>query len=324
MSRANLVGIAFVCALSLAATRARAEGPVSTSTTTSANANGGQSASSASALTQTIGVSQSVSVHVRSRGRPVHVTGWSRAEVKITGGAGLSVQVTEDHTRVSVSSERASSGTEPIELSVPSASAVEVRAIGGEVTVADITGTVRVGSVDGSLRIRGTPKQVEVETVSGAVTLDLGTCDVRATSVAGAIRAQCSGKGSRFYGKTVGAPLTVKGPSFERLELRSVSGVVDADTKIVGDGPFELRSHSGSVTLTVPKGTALVVDARSLGRINVRPGSGPLGPLGSAVPGAVTSSPSGQPGMPPGVRTQASIPTVTLRTFSGDVHVIEK
>jgi Putative adhesin len=266
------------------ATTARADGP----------SDGG--------TTHAIAVAANASIHVRSIGRPVHVVGWSRPEVKVTGGGGLMVQVSEDHARVTVvagpDAGRAGGGGEPIELSVPTASSVDARSVSGEVTVADVTGEVRAGSVQAGVRVKGSPKEVEADTVSGAIELDLAVCDVRAASMSGAVRVQCRGKTARVRGKTVSARLDVKATgTFERLELRSVSGTVDADGKLTGDGPFELRSHSGDVTLAVPKGTALVVDARSRGRIEVKP----------SAPDAA-----------------ASAPTVTLRTFSGDIRVTER
>ncbi len=274
---ALVAGVMFACASG----SARADGP-----------------SDASAV-HAIAVSASAAVHVRAFGRPVRVVAWSRAEVKVSGGGALSVQVTEDHARVSVTAGPQSDG-DAIEVSVPAASAVDVRTIGGEVTVADVTGSVRVRTVAGAIHVRGAPKDVEADSVSGTVDLDLAVCDVRATSVGGAIRAQCRGKTPRIYAKTVGAPIGVKASTFERLELRSVSGAVEAEGKVVGDGPFELRSHSGGITLTVPKGTPLAVDARSRGRVEVKSSPGDAG------------------------TTTTSAPTVVLRTFSGDVRVIEK
>jgi DUF4097 and DUF4098 domain-containing protein YvlB len=251
-----------------------------------------------------ISVAQSASVHLRTVGRPVHVVGWNRAEVKVTGGGGLMVQVSDDHTRVTVAAGPqpglAGPGIEAIELSVPAGSSVDVRSVSGDVSVIDVTGEVRAGSVQAGVRVRGAPKEVEADTVSGTVDLDLSVCDVRVASMSGAIKVQCRGKTARVHGKTVSAPLTVRASGvFERLELRSVSGIVDADGKVTGDGPFELRSHSGNVSLAVPKGTPLVIDAHSRGRIDIKPSA--------ADAGATTSA-----------------PTVTLRTFSGDIHVTEK
>jgi Putative adhesin len=259
-----------------------------------ARADGPSDAGAAHAIT----VTTAAAVHVRSHNRPVRIVGWSRAEVKVTGGGALSVQVSEDHGRVSVIAGP-QDGSAPIELSVPAASAVDVRTISGDVAVSDVTGEVRVGSVNAAIRVKGAPKQVEADTVSGTVDLDLSACDVRTSSVGGAVRLQCRGKSARVHAKSVSAPISVTAATVERLELRSVSGTVDADAKVAGDGPFELRSHSGTVTLSVPKGTPLVVDARSRGRIEVKASAPDAGPATTA-------------------------PTVTLRTFSGDIRVLEK
>ena len=236
-------------------------------------------------------------VRVRSLIRPIRIVGWARAEMKINGAGALNVEVSEDRARVSVS--MAPSGEEGLlELFVPAGSQLHVTSIRGPLGVSEITGALRLATVDADVTVKGSPKHVEAESVSGRVDLDLATCDVRASSVSASVRVQCHDKVSRVWVKTVSGPIAVKGTSFERLELRSVSGAVDADGKISGDGPFELRSHSGSVSLDVPKGTPLVVDARTRGRVDVKPAASDAG--------------------------ASSAPTVTLRSFSGDVRVDEK
>jgi hypothetical protein len=279
--RRNLL-VGFLAALSvLRPARARADGP--------------SDAGSAVAVT----VAATTAIHITSHGRAVHVVGAARGtEVRVKGAGALSVQVSEDHARVSIVASP-QSGEGPIDIAVPAASTLDVRTVRGEITVSDVTGAVRASTVDAPIHVTGSPKEVETATVTGSVELDLTVCDVRASSVGGPIRAQCHGKSSRVHGKSVSAPVSVKGVSFERLELRSVSGIVDAEGAVKGDGPFELRSHSGSVSLSVPKGTPLVVDASSRGRVDVK----------SSAPDA-------------GAR--ASAPTVTLRSFSGNVTVAEK
>lgn len=275
-----VVGLAFALTV-LSPARGHAEGPTDAGAAVSVTA------------------SATTAVHITSHGRAVRVVGAARStEVRVKGGGALSVQVSEDHARVSVVASP-QSGEEPIEVSVPAASTVEVRTIRGEITVSDVTGAIRASTVDAAIRITGAPKEVETATVTGNVQLELAVCDVRANSVGGPIHVQCGGKASRVHGKTVSAPVTVKAVSFERVELRSVSGSVETEGAVKGGGPFELRSHSGNVSLTVPKGTPLVVDASSRGRVDVK----------SAAPDA-------------GAR--ASAPTVTLRSFSGNVTVTEK
>ena len=248
----------------------------------------------ASANESTVSVVPSVQVRVRTVGRAVRVTGWARSDVKVSSADDVpNLQVSDDRSRVTVS---ASVSGGAIDLFVPAASHVEVHTVGGAVSVLDVTGAIRATTVDGQLTVRGAPREVDAESVSGNVDLDLAACAARASSISGSVRVQCKGKtASRIYGKTVSGSLAVSGVTFERIELRTVSGRVDADGKVAGDGPFELRSHSGDVTLSVPKGTPLVLDARSTrGRIEATAKAGP------------------------------NAPTVTLRSFSGDVRVVEK
>jgi DUF4097 and DUF4098 domain-containing protein YvlB len=228
-------------------------------------------------------------VRVSTVSGTVRVIAWNRSEVKVSGDSNLSVST--DRTRAQVHGHSVN-----LEVHVPAGSQVEVHTVAGGVTVSDVSGSVRARSVDGDVKVTGAPSEVDAESVSGGVEVTVGSSEVRASSVSGRVLVQCAG-GGRVSSRTVSGSSKVTGGAFTRVEMRSVSGALEFDGQLGKDANFEFHSHSGDVTLTVPKGTAANVEVRH-GRMRVD---------------AATDA---------GAR--AGGPSIVVSTFSGEIAVKER
>jgi DUF4097 and DUF4098 domain-containing protein YvlB len=230
-------------------------------------------------------------VSIRAVDGNVRVVGSARHDVKVSSTSD-DVRVTSDGGHVSIVVRPGSSPS--IEVAVPSTVRVDVHGTGVSASVRDVAGPVHVGNVNGDIAIEGTARDVEAASVSGRVQVSLQHADVRATSVSGEVSIRLA-TGGTAWAKTVSGPVHVSGAPLTRLEVRTVSGNVDLDTRLEGSGPFEANSHSGGVRVVLPKGAPVSVEVRTYNGNVDNPDAGSPSAAGRAV--------------------------LTVSTFSGDVHV---
>ncbi len=241
---------------------------------------------------RSVSATATATVRVHSVNRPIRVLGWSKLEVKVSSTTSLpELSTSDDHTRVSVDTHP--DDDDPLDVYVPQGARVEVEAVTANVTAKDVNGTVRLSSVNGRVEASGAPREVEVRSVSGPVELRVAGTEARASSVSGEVRVTCSGA-SRVWAKTVSGPVTVSGVTFARVQVRSVSGKLTLAGGLAGDGPFELRTHSGDIEVTLAKNESPSLDAHTF---------------------------SGHFDGPPAADAGAPRVVLTLSTFSGDIRV---
>lgn len=224
----------------------------------------------------------------------VHVVGSARKDVKLTASSS-EVKLTGEGDRVSISVRPGS--VSRIDVAVPAGVHLDVRGIQSSVTVHDVTGAVQVGTVNGDVSVDGAGRDVEATSVSGKVDVSVRQGDVRAASVSGAVSVDLPGGGTASA-RTVSGSISLRGAPLKRVEAHTMSGSVDLDARLDGDGTFQVHTHSGDVHVSLPKTPTVVVDVRSRhGRID---------------------SPDAGAGAPPAGPAHT---VLTIWSFSGDVRV---
>ncbi len=196
----------------------------------------------------------------------LQITGWSRAEVSVSGGS-IAPRITSDPDQSLVAIGGRESAAALL-IRVPVGSRVEVRNVEGTITVKGVAGALKLTSVNGSIRVEGSPSDVEARTVSGAVDLSIAKSDAHATSVTGDLRVQCAA--GRVTTKTVSGKTVVGGGPLEHLQMRTVSGALEFDGKLAKGATSEFRSHSGAIAVTLPKASAGTFELRTRGVIRNR------------------------------------------------------
>jgi DUF4097 and DUF4098 domain-containing protein YvlB len=224
----------------------------------------------------------------------VHVVGSARKDVKVTALA--DVRVTGEGDRVSIGVHPGSAST--IDVAVPAGVHLDVHGIQSNVTVHDVSGPVQVGTVDGSVSVDGAGRDVEATSVSGSVDVSIKHGDVRASSVSGSVAVHLPAGGTASA-RTVSGSIQLGGAPLTRVEAHTMSGTIDLDARLEGDGPFQMHTHSGNVRVAIPRTPPVIVDVRTRG-------------------GRVDNPDAGAPA--PG----AAHTVLTVWTFSGDVHVERK
>jgi DUF4097 and DUF4098 domain-containing protein YvlB len=131
-----------------------------------------------------------------------------------------------------------------VEVTVPRELALDVDTGDGGVTLAPLTGTVRVHTGDGS---------VEAEGLRGDLSLVSGDGHIRAQDLEG-----------RLYAHTGDGAITVSG-RFTRLELSSGDGRIEATagagSKVAED--WDLHTGDGSIQLRLPRDLAADLEAET-------------------------------------------------------------
>jgi Putative adhesin len=173
-----------------------------------------------------------------------------------------------------------------LKIEVPHGAAVSVDTGSADIDASDLSGAKTFRTASGEVNLNRIAGGVDVETVSGEIEIDgAAPLDLAAKSVSGDIR--------------------VRVPSIRRLDLGTTSGDIRLDAELTGSGPFAMRSISGDATIVGR--TGFRVEAESI-----------TGDLLSDQPSKRESLPGrkvlivGRPG-----------PTLTFRSVSGDLHVVE-
>jgi len=141
---------------------------------------------------------------------------------------------------------------------------------------------VEARSISGDLRISGIKGAVEAESTSGEVVIENGERVERAKSISGDVDVQGVKQDGTLEATSVSGDVRVRDVEVRRLELSSVSGDVEVgpitcetaemkstsgDVEYTGSlqrgGRYELRTHSGSVRLTITGDVGFELDASS-------------------------------------------------------------
>jgi DUF4097 and DUF4098 domain-containing protein YvlB len=144
-------------------------------------------------------------------------------------------------------------------LWIPDRASLEVKSVSGEVTVAAIGGTARLGSVSGNIELGGAA-WADVNVVSGDVTVRdiLGDAylktvsgDVTANKVRGSVEAQ-----------SVSGDIELKDVSEAKtVTCKTVGGSITYIGTILAGGNYELTAHSGDVEIRIPATSAFDLEA---------------------------------------------------------------
>ena len=209
----------------------------------------------------TITVSKGVSIDLSITSGTIKVTSWDKPTVQIraTSESG-DLRFEFSQSRVSLSGENQDGGEDAdLELIVPKGARVTATAIDGDIDVrgvaeleantisgslgaSDIDGRATLSSVNGDLNATGLGGPVKVNDVSG---------DIELNDIGGDVSVE-----------TVSGEMKLRGVKSSYVRTSTVSGDVTFDGTLDPKGRYEFHSHSGSFTVTIPKGTGAQIQLR--------------------------------------------------------------
>jgi hypothetical protein len=149
-------------------------------------------------------------------------------------------------------------------IAAPAGTRLTVASISGSIRVTDIKGDLTLNTISGGVRIAGAGRITSAKSVSGDV-------EILDTQIDGAVEAQ-SVSGSVVLRKvtarrvelgSVSGGVTIQDVQSERVNAHSVSGNVDFGGALAKNGRYELTSHSGNVRISVAGATGFELEANS-------------------------------------------------------------
>ncbi len=210
------------------------------------------------------------SVMVTNISGEVIVSGWDRDEVEITGTLGNNVERLDfvrdgDVTVIEVIYPKDGTSSEGSDLNirVPKASELEVKAVSAHIEVEGVQGRQRLRSVSGDVRTEVFGADVEAETVSGDVSATGRNepTHTSLTTVSG--RIETRGVSGELDASTVSGRIDAEGDVLSWARLKTTNGRIKVDSGLASEGRFDLGTTNGRVELMLDTDKDLDVDAQT-------------------------------------------------------------
>lgn len=219
-------------------------------------------------------VDSDVRISVENVAGEIHVNGWDRNEVRLTGELGDSVdelEVNASSSRLQIAvlnrDERNIDETVLI-LRVPEGAIIEAFAVSADIEIAGLDNEkLSATSVSGDVEIRATSQWVSIESISGDVIFSGQTPRISAESVSGDI--ELSGLSGDVEASTVSGDMEIEVGMMDKGRFETVSGDIQVSTELSSSGRLSAESMSGDVIVSLPAEQSGVFKAQSFsGRIS--------------------------------------------------------
>ncbi len=203
----------------------------------------------AQSIDTTVAVRPGARFELNSVSGTVRVRQWNRAQIRVQAEAdGARVNVDAMPGMVSVRTiPRRGEGDVDFTISVPTGTALELRAISADIDVRAVCGEARLASISGGVTLDCANGDVEVESVSGDVTATnlRGRAEIASTSGEVTVQ-QAHGD---VTARSVSGDVTLDGVDGNDVGVETVSGDIGFTGPVHDGGHYRFRSHSGDVTV---------------------------------------------------------------------------
>lgn len=189
----------------------------------------------------------------------IRVTGSDRAEVQLhasSDGGSIRFEASQSHVSVDLH-PRSRSSEARFEVSVPTGTRILMRSVSANLSSRGVRGEVEARTTSGDVEILDAVRKVIGGSISGSVKVRHIEGDVQAESVSGDVEVrEVNGD---VDVETVSGELRVDASRAKTVRMATVSADIEYDGTIDPAGRYDFRSHSGSVRLTLPRGTGATV-----------------------------------------------------------------
>jgi DUF4097 and DUF4098 domain-containing protein YvlB len=194
-------------------------------------------------------------VEIENPAGSIHVLGWDKNEVVVTGALGARAEGLEfrggaHRTTISVETEgNPHSVKSDLKIQVPLNSRLEIEGFAATIRIEGVNGPVTAETVNGTITMKGGSKEVDLQSVNGSVEVASPATRVHAEAVNGSVTVrEASGE---VDASTVNGTLTVIGGTFTRARLETVSGRIIFEGALGKTATLDAESVSGSVDLAL-------------------------------------------------------------------------
>ncbi|MEP6493744.1 MAG: DUF4097 family beta strand repeat-containing protein [bacterium] len=201
----------------------------------------------------TLAFDKNGTVTVTATSGDIVITGWSRAEAHVRAVSdddNLRFSSSSSRLSLDISGSRRGSDTR-FEVSVPYGVRVIARTQSGDIAVRGTRGEVEAHAQNGDVHVEDVAARLDVVTISGEVTAANISGDVEISTISGDIRVTDL-RGNADIG-AVSGDVELRGITGKVVRVKTTNGDVNYDGLIDPAGRYEFGSHSGDITLHVPR-----------------------------------------------------------------------
>jgi Putative adhesin len=199
-------------------------------------------------------------IDVENNNGDIHVRTWDRSAVRVRADHSQNVEVDIDAVgsvvRVEAEHRRGRGTTnEPVtyEIWIPAGFNAVIEGVDSNIVLENLGGEVEAESVNGNIVLRGGTGTIHLESVSGEILVDGARGDITAETVNLGVRITRSS--GDITAETVNGSIHLSGIESSRVEATSVNGDVRYEGTIRQGGRYDMDSHNGDISVTIPEGT---------------------------------------------------------------------
>jgi DUF4097 and DUF4098 domain-containing protein YvlB len=203
-------------------------------------------------------------VDLRQVSGDVVVNAWDRGEARVRAYAErgrIRTGFSSSRLSLDIESVRGRIGDSKFEVWVPAGVRVIARSTSGDVTVKGTKGPVDAHSTSGDVVVSDATDRIVIESVSGDVRASQLSGDVRSESVSGTIEIRDAT--GEVRAETTSGDVSLLGVTSRNVFATTVSGEVEYDGAIDGNGRYEFHSHSGDIRLGIPEGANVQISVET-------------------------------------------------------------
>ncbi len=219
-----------------------------------------QLAAAQSKISRTFQLNADGAVRIHALVGIVTVRGWDRDSVSVRGslGAGNRLHAGGGRTAVKMFVE-AENERQPapstLEIMVPTRAKVWIKTATADVTVSNVSGSLDVYVISGTIDVSGNPADVNAEAIDGSIMVRGSPGWVRAKSASGSVSLRGTSRDATL--STVSGRITIDGSStprgvFERARFESVTGDIAFQGGIARGADLRFDTHGGMVDIVLP------------------------------------------------------------------------
>jgi DUF4097 and DUF4098 domain-containing protein YvlB len=190
----------------------------------------------------------------------IDVQGWDNPEVEVRGDIGEGVEKVDFNTdhghtviKVRVPNHSFRSASADLRIKIPRDSELDISGVSADVVVVDVEGESMVKTVSGNIRTDVFGRDAEIKTVSGDVAVrgkgkeGAAGAQLHITSISGNIHVDRAG--GDLEATTVSGDMTLKMEPSRSIRLRSTSGDIGFEGKLVKGANIDAETVSGDLTV---------------------------------------------------------------------------
>jgi len=209
----------------------------------------------------TLAVQQGARLDVENFGGEIVVRTWGQDRVRIQATHStrdwIEVSVSASAIRVEAESRRGMPHLIEYQITIPVWMPLQLSGVSTDVRVEGTRAAVHAETVEGAISVTGGADEITVESVEGDVVVTGARGRVDAHSVDGTVR--LSDIVGDIVADAVDGDIMIQGAQSANVDASTVDGDIYYVGAIRDGGRYDLATHSGSVTVSIPEGANAAV-----------------------------------------------------------------